>query len=108
MTDPQNPQEKMAAAGAGTAGSMHAAGHESKAAFERLVDRLSDSISEMAHHSRDAAVEAEKLLEQKTHKIAATAEHQIHCAPFKSILIAAGAGAAVATLVSWLVRSRPH
>lgn len=87
---------------------MHAAAHESKPAFERLADRLSDSISDMALHSRDAAVEAEKLLEQKTRKIAATAEHQIHCAPFKSILIAAGAGAAVATLVSWLIRSRPH
>lgn len=108
MTDPQNPQEKMAAAGAGTAAGMHAAAHESKPAFERLADRLSDSISDMAHHSRDAAVEAEKLLEQKTRNIAATAEHQIHCAPFKSILIAAGAGAAVATLVSWLIRSRTH
>jgi ElaB/YqjD/DUF883 family membrane-anchored ribosome-binding protein len=108
MTDPQNPQEKMAAAGAGAAGTMHSATHDTKPAFERLVDRLSDSISDLAHHSRDAAVEAEKLLEQKTRKIAATAEHQIHCAPFKSILIAAGTGAAVATLVSWLVRSRPH
>ena len=108
MTVPQNPQDNIAAAAAGMAGSLHDAAHETKPAFERLADRLTESITEMTQHSRDAAVEAEKLLEQKTRKIAATAEHQIHSAPFKSILIAAGAGAAVATLVSWLIRSRSH
>lgn len=108
MTAPQTPQDNMAATAAGMAGSMYDAAHGTKPAFERLADRLTESITEMTQHSRDAAVEAEKLLAQKTSKIAATAEHQIHCAPFKSILIAAGAGAAVATLVSWLMRSRPH
>ena len=80
-----------------------AAQHEALTGHDEIGDhRL------VAGEAIDAAVEAEKLLEQKTRKIAATAEHQIHCAPFKSILIAAGAGAAVATLVSWLIRSRTH
>ena len=108
MTDPQTPPEKLVGATAGISASLQEAAHEAKPAFERLADRLSDSISEMAHHSRDAAVEAQKMLEQKTHKVSSTAEHYIHCAPFKSVLIAAGVGAVAATLVSWLMRARPH
>ena len=106
MSDPQTPKDKLASAVAGVAGSMQDAAHSAQPAFERLVDRLSDNISDMAHHSRDAAVETKKLLDQKTHQASASAEHYIHCAPFKSVLIAAGVGAAAATLVNWLVRSR--
>ena len=106
MTDPQTTQEKPV--GAGASATLQEAAHEAKPAFERLADRLSESISDMAHHSRDAAVEAQKLLEQRTLKATSTAEHYIHCAPFKSVLIAAGVGAAAATLVSWLIRARPH
>jgi ElaB/YqjD/DUF883 family membrane-anchored ribosome-binding protein len=69
---------------------------------------LHDNINDMAHHSRDAAADAQKLLSQKTHQVASTAEHYIHCAPFKSVFIAAGVGAAAATVVNLLLRSRTH
>jgi ElaB/YqjD/DUF883 family membrane-anchored ribosome-binding protein len=105
---PSTTQEKLSTVAASITGTLHDAAQDAKPVFERTVDRLSDSISDMAHHSRDAAVEAQKLLEKKTQKVTSTAEHYIHCAPFKSLLIAAGVGAAAATLVSWLTRSRPH
>ena len=108
MTDPQAPQEKMAGSSAGTSASLQNAAHEAKPAFERVADRISDSLSDMAHHSRDAALDAKKLLAQKTHQVTTTAEHYIHRAPFKSVLIAAGVGAVAATLVNWLLRSRPR
>ena len=108
MTDPQSSHEKLAQATAGVSGALQNAAQEAKPVFERMADRISDSISDMAHHSRDAAVDAKKLLEQKTHQATSTAEHYIHRAPFKSVLIAAGVGAAAATLVSWLMRSRPR
>lgn len=108
MTDTQTTREKMVSAAAGVSGSLQDAAHQVKPTFERLADQLSDNISDMAHHTRDAAVDAKKLLEQKTHKVSSTAEHYIHCAPFKSVLIAVGVGAVAATLVSWLTRSRPH
>lgn len=106
MTNPHAPKDPLTGTPAGTPGSMQDAAHAAQPAFERLVDRLSDSISDMAHHGRDAAVEAKKLLDQKTHQASAKAEHCIHCAPFKSVLIAAGVGAATATLVSWWMHSR--
>ena len=108
MTEPQSTQEKLATVASGISSTLQDAAHDAKPVFERMADRLSDSISDMAHHSRDAAVDAKKLLEHKTQKVTSTAEHYIHCAPFKSVLIAAGVGAAAATLVSWLMRSRPH
>lgn len=108
MTPAPSTQEKLSTVAAGITGTLHDAAQDAKPVFERTVDRLSDSISDMAHHSRDAAVEAKKRLEKKTQKVTSTAEHYIHCAPFKSVLIAAGVGAAAATLVSWLTRSRPH
>lgn len=108
MTDTPTPHDKTVTAAAGVSGHMQDAAHTAKPTFERLADRLSDSISDMAHHSRDAAVEAKKRLEQKTHQTTASTERYIHCAPFKSVLIAAGVGAVAATLVSWLMRSRSH
>ena len=95
MTDTQTTREKMVSAAAGVSGSLQDAAHQAKPTFERLADQLSDNISDMAHHSRDAAVETKKLLDQKTHQVSASAEHYIHCAPFKSVLIAAGVGAFV-------------
>lgn len=100
MTPAPSTQEKLSTVAAGITGTLHDAAQDAKPVFERTVDRLSDSISDMAHHSRDAAVEAKKRLEKKAQKVTSTAEHYIHCAPFKSVLIAAGVGAAAATLVS--------
>lgn len=104
MKDPQTTIDKMATAAADVSATVQEAAHEAKPAFERL----SDSISDMAHHSRDTAIETRKLLAQKTHQATSTAEHCIQRAPFKSVFIAAGVGAVAATLVNWLMRPRDH
>jgi ElaB/YqjD/DUF883 family membrane-anchored ribosome-binding protein len=102
-----NPSDTATPTTAGGAGRMQDAAHETQP-VERLAHRLCDHLSDMAHHSRDAVTDAQKLLAQKTHQVSSSAEHYIHCAPFKSVLIAAGVGAAAATLVNWLLRSRNH
>ena len=107
MTTPSTPHDKMTGTAAGVLGSMQDAAHETQP-VERLAHRLCDHLSDMAHHSRDAVTDVQKLLAQKTHQASSSAEHYIHCAPFKSVLIAAGVGAAAATLVNWLLRSRHH
>ena len=94
MTDTQTTREKMVSAAAGVSGSLQDAAHQVKPTFERLADQLSDNISDMAHHSRDTAIETRKLLAQKTHQATSTAEHCIQRAPFKSVFIAVGVGAA--------------
>ena len=108
MTDSQSPIDKMATSAIGVSSTVQEAAHEAKPALERLAERLSDSISDMAHHSRDTAIETRKLLAQKTHQATSTAEHCIQRAPFKSVFIAAGVGAVAATLASWLMRPRDH
>jgi len=108
MTTPSTPHDKMTGTAAGVLGSMQDAAHEAQPAMERLTHGLCDHLGDMAQQSRDATANAQKLLTHKTRKVSSTAEHYIHCAPFKSVLIAAGVGAAAATLASWLMRSRPH
>lgn len=48
------------------------------------------------------------LIEGKVRHAKQAAENYIHHAPLKSVLIAAGTGAATALAVSWLMHLRKH
>ena len=76
--------------------------HDQHAAAERLAHTLSD----LAHKGKEAASDVQHRLEKEARKVTSAAEHYIQEAPFKSVLIAAGAGAAAATLLSWWMSSR--
>ncbi len=103
MTTPLQEIDPLAA---GVSGSMLEAAHEAQHAFERLADRLSDYLNDLVHLSKDAAKDSQHALAHSAYKASSSAEHCIHCAPFKSVIIAAGVGAATATMVHWL--TRPH
>lgn len=108
MSDPETPQEKTPPLGTPRCGTANEMQHEAASALKRMADRVSDSMYDMAMQGKDAAQEAEHLLEKQTRHLRVTAEHYIQDAPFKSILIAAGTGAATALVASWLIRSHKH
>ncbi len=108
MSDLKSPQETLSALGAGISGTVNEVLQDARPAFNRMADRVTESMHELASEGRDAAYEAERQLEGKVRHIRVSAEHYIQHAPFKSILIAAGTGAVTALAVSWLMRSRSH
>lgn len=76
--------------------------HDQQAVTERLTHTLSD----LTHKGKEAASDVQHRLEKEVRKVSTAAEHYIQEAPFKSVLIAAGTGAAAATLLSWWMSSR--
>ena len=105
MTTPTQEIDPLAAE---ASGSMLEAVHEAQHAFERVADRLSDYFNDLAQLSKDAANDTQHSLAHSAYKASSSAEHYIHCAPFKSVIIAAGVGAATATMVHWLTRPRQN
>jgi hypothetical protein len=104
MTQAPSTQEKLATVAASITGTLHDAAQDAKPVFERTVDRLSDSISDMAH--QPGRGRRAKLLEQR-HAI----RHGRASNSLRTLQINIDCGrrrCAVATLVSWLIRSRPH
>jgi ElaB/YqjD/DUF883 family membrane-anchored ribosome-binding protein len=71
-----------------------------------MVDRLAASLQDMAHKSQDAAADVQHRLELQAKKATSSAEHYIQQAPLKSVLMAAGMGAAAGMLASWWLGSR--
>lgn len=108
MSDQPLPPEKMPSLGAGISGAVNEALCEAKPALSRIADRLSDSVRELANQGKEAAREAEHRLDSGARHVRVSAEHYIQHAPFKSVLIAAGTGAAVALAVSWFMQSRKY
>ncbi len=106
MSDLLNPQEKLSALGADIINTVNSALDEARPAINRMTHRVSDSAQDLARQSKEAACEAEHQLESSARHVRVTAEHYIQHAPFKSILIAAGTGAATALAMSWLLNSR--
>jgi ElaB/YqjD/DUF883 family membrane-anchored ribosome-binding protein len=74
--------------------------------LHRVSERLADSINVLANKGKDAASDMQHRFEKEAKKASATAEHYIQDEPFKSVMIAAGVGAAAAALVSMWIGSR--
>lgn len=108
MTDTQTPQEKLSSLGAGISGAVNDVLQEAKPMLDRMADRVSDGIQDITKQGIDAAREAEHRLEREARHMRMHAEHYIQNEPLKSVLIAAGTGAATALLVSWYLRSHQH
>lgn len=108
MTDSKTPQEKMASLSAGISGAVSDVLHEAKPMLDHMADRVNDGIQDFAKQSLEAARQAERRLENEARQLRLNAEHYIQHAPLKSVLIAAGTGAATSLLVSWYMRSRQH
>ena len=106
MSDPSTPPEKITKQTAGIADTVSDVLTEVRPLLNRIADQVTDSVHELAKQGKDAACAAEDSLEENARHVRVTAEHYIQHAPFKSILIAAGTGAATALAVSWFMRSR--
>lgn len=106
MPDQTATQEKVSSLGASIAGTVNEVLHEARPTLQRMADQVSGSMHDMAIQGKDAALHAEHQLEKEARHVRVTAEHYIQNAPFKSILIAAGTGAATALAVSWLMHLR--
>lgn len=65
-----------------------------------VVDMLASKAQEMAQHSLDLASEAKDRAEQSLKRAAGVTTRYVSEQPVRSILIAAGVGAAVALLVA--------
>ena len=106
MTDHKTPQEKMAALGAGISNSVSDALHEARPAMHRLTDQVNDHLNDLAAKGKDAALDAEHEVHKRALHAQYAAEKLIQHAPIRSVLIAAGTGAATALAVSWLMHLR--
>ena len=108
MSDMKNPQEKISALGADLSGSVNDALNKTRPVLSHMADRVSDSLQDLAERGKETAIEAEHRLEKEARHAKRSAERYIQHAPFQSVMVAAGTGAAVALAVSWLMHLRKH
>ncbi len=106
MSDQKSPHEKLSSLGVGISDTVNDVIEEARPVLSRMADRVSDSMHELASQGRDALSEAERQMENKARHIRVTTEHYIQQAPFTSLMLAAGAGAAAALAACWFMRSR--
>lgn len=92
--------------GTSISGALHEAMRENTYDLHRVSERLADSINELSNQTKGAAADLQHRLEKEAQKASTAAAHYIQEAPFKSMLIAAGAGATVAALMGWWMASR--
>ncbi len=108
MSTHKNPQDHLSALGADISGKVTDALHEAQPVFNRMADRVSDGMHNLANQGKEAAAEAGHKLQDEARHARVVAEHYVEHAPFKSILMAAGAGAVTALAVSWFMRSHKN
>lgn len=71
-----------------------------RAALHRVADRVSEALQDLPHTGIDMATQARHISE--------VAQHYIQDKPFKSVMMAAGTGAAVALALDLWLRARKH
>lgn len=72
-----------------------------------LMERASDSIRGMAHHSMDSVRETSHQLRVKAEHASENTVNYIKHEPVKSVLIAAATGATLMALITLVSRNRP-
>jgi ElaB/YqjD/DUF883 family membrane-anchored ribosome-binding protein len=108
MTDSKTAQEKISSLGARVTSQVEGLVDEAQPALNRMTQRMKDELLSLSESGKDAMSDAKHKLEKEAHHVRVTTEHIIQHDPIRSVLIAAGTGAAVALAASWLMRSRPQ
>jgi len=108
MTDSKTAQEKISSLGARVTSQVEGLVDEAQPALNRMTQRMKDELLSLSELGKDAMSDAKHKLEKEAHHVRVTTEHIIQHDPIRSVLIAAGTGAAVALAASWLMRSRPQ
>jgi ElaB/YqjD/DUF883 family membrane-anchored ribosome-binding protein len=106
MSELKTTPEKIQAAGASLSGSVKETFHDARPAFDRMADLVSDSVQDLSQDGKETAREIEHRLEKEARHARVLAERYIQHAPIRSVLVAAGTGAATALAVSWLMHLR--
>lgn len=108
MSDQKSVNEKMASLGESISSNLNEALHGAQPAINRMGQCMKDELHQFGESGREAVSGVKQKLDREVQHVRVTAEHHIQQQPLSSVVIAAGAGAAVALAVSWLMRSRPH
>jgi ElaB/YqjD/DUF883 family membrane-anchored ribosome-binding protein len=106
MSDSQTAHEKISSLGARVTSQFEGLVDEAQPALNRMTHRLKDELHGLSESGKEALSDAQHKLEKEAHHVRLTTENIIQHDPIRSVLIAAGTGAAVALAESWLMRSR--
>ena len=106
MTDSKTAHEKISSLGARVTHQVEGLVDEAQPVLERMTHRVRDEMHNLSESGKEALSDAQHKLEKEAHHVRLTTEHIIQHDPIRSVLIAAGTGAAVALAASWLMRSR--
>ena len=106
MNDSTTSHNLISALSADVTSSVNEAIHKVRPAVTDMADRVHDRLHDLAQNAKETAIQAERQLEKEARHAKNVAEQAIAHAPFQSVLIAAGTGAAVALAVSWWLQHR--
>ena len=106
MSDTKTALEKISSLGARVSNQVEGMVDEAQPALSRMSHRVKDELHDLSESGKEALSDAKHKLEKEAHHVRVTTEHIIQHDPIRSVLIAAGTGAAVALAASWLLRSR--
>ena len=106
MSDSKTAHEKISSLGARVTSQVEGMVDEAQPAINRMTQRVKDEMHDLNESGKEALSDAKHKLEKEAHHVRLTTEHIIQHDPIRSVLIAAGTGAAVALAASWFMRSR--
>lgn len=106
MSNTKTTNEKISSLGAGITSQVEDLVDEARPALDRMSHRVKDEWHDLTESGKEALTDAKHKLETEAKHVRLTTEHMIHHDPIRSVLIAAGTGAAIALAASWFIRSR--
>lgn len=106
MSEFKNTPEEMANTGARVIRQVEGLVDDAQPVINRMSHLVKEELQGLNASGKDALSDAKHRLEKETQHVRASTEHIIQHDPIRSVLIAAGTGAAAALMVSWLLRSR--
>lgn len=106
MSDSKTTHERISSLGARVTSQVESMVDEAQPALNRMPHRVKDELHDLSESGKEALSDAKHKLEKEAHHVRMTTEHIIQHDPIRSVLIAAGTGAAVALAASWFMRSR--
>jgi ElaB/YqjD/DUF883 family membrane-anchored ribosome-binding protein len=106
MSDSKTVQEKISSLGARVNSQVQGLVEEVQPTLQRMTHLVKDELQDLSESGQEAFSDAKHKLEKEAHHVRVTTEHIIQHDPIRSVLIAAGTGAAIALAASWFMRSR--
>ena len=106
MSDPKTASENISSLGNRVTRQMEGLIDEAQPALNRMTHRVKDEWHDLNESGKEALLDAQHKLEKEARHVRLSAERIIEHDPIRSVMIAAGTGAALALAASWIMRSR--